>query len=172
MGSGLWSPSSGSIELPDKSNMMFLPQTAYIPDIPRSDNTLRNQVLFPHTLAVIDDEVIEDALRTVNLEHHLGPDGVHTSGDWRKTMSGGERQRLVLARLLVARPRMAFLDEATCALDTENERRLYDTLQNAGSTYVTVSHKPELRAYHTHVLELFENGGYKFKSASRRRRHD
>merc|ERR1712096_601446 len=153
----------GSIALPRKDALMFLSQNAYVPDMPRKDNSLRNQVLFPHTMVSIDDQDIEKALRRVNLGHLLGKKGVHTTGDWRKCLSGGERQRIVMARLLVSKPRLAFLDEATSALDPDNERRLYEALQGSGATYVTVAHKSELRVYHSHVLELRPDGGYTFK---------
>merc|ERR1712098_921358 len=86
-----------------------------------------------------------------------------TTNDWRKCLSGGERQRIAMARLLVAKPKMAFLDEATSALDAENERRLYEALQTSGATYITVAHKPELQQYHSHILELSPGGSYTFR---------
>jgi len=163
---GLWEPKNGSITLPRKESLMFLSQSAYIPDMPRKDNTLRNQILFPHTLVPIEDDQIENALKRVNLGHLLGKKGIHTTGDWRKCLSGGERQRIVMARLLVAKPRMAFLDEATSALDTDNERCLFEELQASGATYITVAHKPELKMYHSHVLELLPRGRYRFYPCS------
>merc|ERR1711964_165571 len=83
-----------------------------------------------------------------------------------ETLSGGERQRIVMARLLITKPRMAFLDEATSALDIDNGRCLFEALQATGATYITVAHKPELRTYHSHVLELLPRGEYKFYPCS------
>ena len=48
--------------------------------------------------------------------------------DWPSMLSTGEQQRLALARLLVHRPALALLDEASSALDVPNERRLYEQL--------------------------------------------
>jgi len=160
--SGLWKTQSGSIKLPYKDLVMFAPQTAYIPALPRKDNTLRNQVLFPNTLNPVCNSDIEEVLKLVNLEHLVGKKGMTTTADWRACLSGGERQRLVMARILIAQPRMVFLDEATSALDPDNERLLYDALQDSGATYVTVAHGDSLYQYHSHILQLQPRGEYDF----------
>merc|ERR1712093_621681 len=100
-----------------------------------------------------DDELVA-ALRMVNLGHLMGDAGINSCDDWRKRLSGGEKQRLAMARLLLAAPRFCFLDEATSALDVDNERLLYNTLQRKEASYVSVGHKAELFKYHSHVLEL------------------
>lgn len=155
---GLWKISSGSISLPNKESLMFLPQNVYIPDIPLEENTLRGQLLFPHTHLLIDEKEMEQVIRSVNLHHLMGALGVYTCEDWRKRLSGGEKQRLAMARLLLAKPKVAFLDEATSALDSDNEQRLYANLQARGATYVSVGHKKELLKYHSYILELFPGG--------------
>ena len=71
----------------------------------------------------------------VNLSH-LG--SLSTREDWRQRLSGGESQRLAMARLLVARPRLAFLDEATSALDQGNEKMLYRELLKRRTTFLSV----------------------------------
>merc|ERR1719158_238413 len=91
---GLWTPDRGTVSLPNKNEIMFLPQQVYIPAMPRKDNTLRNQILFPHTLAAVEDRTIIKALERVNLVHLMKSKGVHTTADWRKRLSGGERQRI------------------------------------------------------------------------------
>merc|ERR1712098_1003411 len=122
---GLWPAQEGKISLPDQSKMMFLPQNAYIPQIPLEQNTLRAQLLFPRTFATNTDEELIATLNKVNLAHMMGTNGVYSCQDWRKQLSGGEKQRLAMARLLLATPKMAFLDESTSALDDDNERLLY-----------------------------------------------
>ena len=52
--------------------------------------------------------------------------------DWGATLSLGEQQRLAFARVLLARPRLVLMDESTSALDTRNERVLYEALKAAG----------------------------------------
>ena len=53
--------------------------------------------------------------------------------DWQDVLSLGEQQRLIFARLLLAKPRYAVLDEATSALDEKNEERLYKLLSESAS---------------------------------------
>ena len=59
-------------------------------------------------------------------------------------LSLGEQQRLAFARLLLASPRLALLDESTSALDTDNEAHLYGEMRDAGVTFVSVGHRPTL----------------------------
>merc|ERR1711964_45599 len=102
----------------------------------------------------------EMVLRKVNMAHMMTSLGIYTCDGWRKRLSGGEKQRLAMARLLLASPRFCFLDEATSALDVDNERLLYSTLQQREASYVSVGHKAELYNYHSHVLELMPGGGW------------
>merc|ERR1712096_258992 len=150
----------GHISMPCHDDLMFLPQNAYIPQIPLDQNTLRAQLLFPRTFANNKDEEVIEVLKQVNLFHMVGSKGVYTTNDWRKQLSGGEKQRLAMARLLLATPKMAFLDESSSALDDVNEKLLYSTLQNQDSSYVSVGHRKELLRYHSHVLELSPGGGW------------
>merc|ERR1711964_521127 len=77
-------------------------------------------------------------------------------------LSGGEKQRLAMARLLIAKPKIAFLDESTSTLDPMNEKRLYMALQQRKATYISIGHKVELRKYHSHILELKPEGAWDF----------
>merc|ERR1711964_475324 len=136
---GLWEPTSGNISLPGNHTPMFLPQNVYIPDIPLEDNTLQMQLLFPRegAQAIYQGECLVRVLKMVNLGRLVKPEhGILTTGKWREQLSGGEKQRLAMARLLIARPKIAFLDESTSALDPENERRLYKELQSRKATYI------------------------------------
>jgi len=160
---GLWPAQTGKISLPEQSKMMFLPQNAYIPQMPQAQNTLRAQLLFPRTFASNTDEELIKTLGMVNLQHLMGDAGVYTSQDWRKQLSGGEKQRLAVARLLLAQPKMAFLDESTSALDDANESLLYATLQNNKASYVSVGHRKELLKFHSHILELSPGGKWEVK---------
>merc|ERR1711964_197618 len=155
---GLWQAESGHICMPGHEHLMFLPQNAYIPQIPLEQNTLRAQLLFPRTFATNTDVEILEVLKKVNLLHMVGESGVYTTNDWRKQLSGGEKQRLAMARLLLAKPKMAFLDESSSALDDANEKLLYKSLQREDSSYVSVGHRKELLQYHSHILELSPGG--------------
>jgi len=160
---GLWPAQEGKISLPDQSKMMFLPQNAYIPQIPLEQNTLRAQLLFPRTFADNTGEELIEKLGMVNLKGLMGEAGVYTTQDWRKQLSGGEKQRLAVARLLLAQPKMAFLDESSSALDDANEALLYSTLQNNKASYVSVGHRKELLKFHSHILELSPGGKWEVR---------
>jgi putative ATP-binding cassette transporter len=81
--------------------------------------------------------------------------------DWADVLSLGEQQRLAFARLFLNRPGFAVLDEATSALDVENERILYERLQDLGIQYISVGHRSSILEHHTRVLELL--GGEKWR---------
>merc|ERR1712098_803651 len=163
---GLWQAQNGHISMPKHEDVMFLPQNAYIPEIPLCQNTLRSQLLFPRTFATNSDAEILKVLEMVNLSQMVGSAGVYTTNDWRKQLSGGEKQRLAMARLLLATPKMAFLDESSSALDDANEKLLYATLQNQKSSYVSVGHRKELLNYHSHILELKPGGGWEVRKSA------
>lgn len=162
---GLWEASTGQISMPGQDGVMFLPQNPYIPEIPLEVNTLKTQLLFPRVFANNTDAEIIAALEMVNLAHLMSEEGINSVDDWRKRLSGGEKQRLAMARLLLAAPKMAFLDESTSALDDDNEKLLYKSLQGNNSSYVSVGHRKELLKYHSHILELIPGGGWSIKES-------
>jgi putative ATP-binding cassette transporter len=65
-------------------------------------------------------------------------------------MSGGEQQRLAIARALLHKPDWLFLDEATAALDEAGEQQLYELIQQRlpNATVVSIAHNPNVAAYH------------------------
>ena len=92
-----------------------------------------------------DDELV-DALRRARLGDLLDalPDGLDTVvGERGYRLSGGERQRLTIARLLLARPRVVILDEATAHLDSESEAAVQEALTEAlaGRTAIVIAHR-------------------------------
>lgn len=87
-------------------------------------------------------EVLERA-RLSELVSSL-PDGLDTVvGERGYRLSGGERQRLTIARLLLARPQVVILDEATAHLDSTSEAAVQDALSEAlaGRTAVVIAHR-------------------------------
>ncbi|WP_433560141.1 ABC transporter ATP-binding protein [Pseudonocardia xinjiangensis] len=92
------------------------------------------------------DAEIVDALRRARLGDVLDtlPDGLDTVvGERGYRLSGGERQRLTIARLLLARPRVVILDEATAHLDSESEVAVQAALAEAlaGRTAIVIAHR-------------------------------
>ncbi|MEV4726078.1 ABC transporter ATP-binding protein [Micromonospora humida] len=92
------------------------------------------------------DAQLEDAARAAQIHDLIAalPDGYDTVvGSRGHRFSGGEKQRLAIARTLLRDPRVLVLDEATSALDTETERavqRAFDTLAE-GRTVITIAHR-------------------------------
>ena len=91
-------------------------------------------------------EEIEEACRAARIYDTIAalPDGFATIvGDRGYRMSGGEKQRLAIARLLLKNPAMMILDEATSHLDNENEALVQDALDDAlkGRTAIVIAHR-------------------------------
>lgn len=158
---GLWRSGSGSIIRPDTSEILFLPQRPYM-----LLGSLRYQLLYPKQERVIADEELIDLLERVNLPDIVARfDGLDTELDWAKVLSVGEQQRVAFARVLLAAPRYAMLDEATSALDIANEDSLYRQLAGSNTTLVSVGHRSSILKYHSQVLELDGNGGWRLYAA-------
>jgi ATP-binding cassette subfamily B protein len=92
------------------------------------------------------DAEIEDAARAAQIHDLIAglPDGYDTMvGSRGHRFSGGEKQRLAIARTLLRDPRVLVLDEATSALDTETERAVQHAFDNlaAGRTTITIAHR-------------------------------
>lgn len=158
---GLWNAGEGRIARPPLETMLFLPQRPYM-----LLGSLRDQLLYPLSDRSIDDEGLRAVLSRVNLAdlpERVG--GFDAELDWGHVLSLGEQQRLAFARLLLAKPGYAFLDEATSALDEANEARLYEQMREEGTTFVSVGHRPSLRAYHARVLELKGGGNWQLREA-------
>ncbi len=157
---GLWKQGDGYIYRPETTKMLFIPQRPYM-----VLGSLRKQILYPHTEQVFTDKRIQSVLEVVNLEDLVDRvGGLEVELDWADVLSLGEQQRLGFARLFLHRPHYAVLDEATSALDVPNEKRLYQQLQAAEITYLSVGHRPTLIAYHERVLEILEGGKWQFLS--------
>ena len=158
---GLWNTGVGKIARPPLAEMLFLPQRPYM-----VLGSLREQLLYPQVDRNIGDGELRAVLERVNLAdlpERVG--GFDAELDWGHLLSLGEQQRLAFARLLLAKPGYAVLDEATSALDEPNEALLYRELQNAGTTYISVGHRPSLPAYHDRVLELQGGGNWRLRAA-------
>jgi subfamily B ATP-binding cassette protein MsbA len=96
-------------------------------------------------LDATDDEIIE-ALKIANAYEFVKdlPNGIHTNiGDSGNKMSGGQKQRLSIARAVLKNPPIMILDEATSALDTESEKFVQVALENMmqNRTSIVIAHR-------------------------------
>lgn len=94
----------------------------------------------------VTDEEIEQAARDANIHDRIMgfPDGYDTvTGERGYRLSGGEKQRIAIARVLLKNPRILILDEATSALDNETERLVQEALERAtsGRTTLAIAHR-------------------------------
>jgi ATP-binding cassette subfamily D (ALD) long-chain fatty acid import protein len=133
---GLWPVYRGLVSRPrltGQDGIMFIPQRPYL-----STGTLRDQVIYPHTeMDMKDAGRRESGLLHVLEEAKLGylPDregGWDTRKDWKDVLSGGEKQRMGIARLLYHEPRYAFIDEGTSAVSSDVEGLLYERCKAKG----------------------------------------
>lgn len=100
-------------------------------------------------------EDLLQVLNDVSLGHLLSRfDGLDSTHEWSSVLSLGEQQRLAFGRLLLSKPTLALLDESTSALDEANEARLYQLIQAAGITYISIGHRRTLYKYHKKVLHV------------------
>jgi ATP-binding cassette, subfamily D (ALD), peroxisomal long-chain fatty acid import protein len=155
---GLWPVYRGLVSRPrnnGQDGIMFLPQRPYL-----SVGTLRDQVIYPHTEMDMQgdgkrDHDLERILEEAKLGHLLSREGGwDTRKEWKDVLSGGEKQRMGIARLLYHEPKYAFLDEGTSAVSSDVEGILYETAKDKGITLITISTRASLRKYHTFNLIL------------------
>lgn len=167
---------------------MFLPQRPYL-----TIGTLRDQVIYPDGEADMREKrKNEHDLKRVLEDARLGylPDregGWDTRKEWKDVLSGGEKQRVAIARLLYHEPQYAFIDEGTSAVSSDVEGLLYETCKEKGiskfsfltqyrlilargtpktdqgfflSALITISTRASLKKYHTYnlVLGMGEHG--------------
>jgi putative ATP-binding cassette transporter len=155
---GLWDAGSGTVIRPPLSNALFVPQRPYM-----VLGSLRSQLLYgvPRK-ALLDRELIEvlEKVRLTEMFRRVG--GLDAVLDWPNILGTGEQQRLAFARLLLIRPKIVFLDEATTAMDQSIAEFLYTILPQYVERYVSTGDSAELGRFHEHTLTLEGDGTWRF----------
>lgn len=150
---GVWPYGKGAVAAPAKTSML-LPQRPYIPI-----GSLREAIAYPAAAATHSDAELRDALTQVG----LGPltARLDETDNWQMRLSGGEQQRLAVARAILAKPDWLFLDEATASLDETSEGDIYKMIAQAlpGATIISIGHRSTLNAFHQRRVELQTHAG-------------
>ncbi|CAD6944583.1 unnamed protein product [Tilletia controversa] len=157
---GLWPVFGGQVDVPADKEIMLLPQRPYL-----STGSLRDQVIYPSTYPEYlarggtDAELLE-ILKNVHLAYLPEREGGwETRKEWKDVLSGGEKQRMGLARLFYQKPKVGVLDECTSAVSTDVEGLMYGHAKDLGITLITISHRPSLFKYHSTLLKLSGTDG-------------
>ncbi|MDH3212608.1 MAG: ATP-binding cassette domain-containing protein [Myxococcales bacterium] len=163
---GLVQPEAGSVRvdgvpLPELDMRLWRRILGYVPQ-----ETLLLHDTVVMNVALGDPEIkpdrVETALRDAGAWEFVSelPDGVNSSVGERGTLlSGGQRQRIAIARALVHEPKLLILDEATAALDPENEAAVWEAVERLRGrvTVVAISHQPALTGV-AHRIYRIEDG--------------
>lgn len=146
---GVWPFGSGSMRVPPGASVLVLPQRPYMPL-----GTLRGALAYPGAPDAFTPEAIDDVLQAVGLGSLR--DQLDETAYWADKLSGGEQQRVSIARALLQKPHWLFLDEATGALDEESEAQLYRLLieRLPGTAIVSIGHRASLAQFHRRFFEL------------------
>ncbi|XP_069050203.1 ATP-binding cassette sub-family D member 3 isoform X1 [Lepisosteus oculatus] len=160
----LWPLFGGRLTKPERGKLFYVPQRPYM-----TLGTLRDQVIYPDTQEDqkqkgISDQVLKEYLDNVQLGHILDREGSwDTVQDWMDVLSGGEKQRMAMARLFYHKPQFAILDECTSAVSVDVEDYIYSHCRKVGITLFTVSHRKSLWKHHEFYLRMDGRGNYDFK---------
>ncbi|CAO3615135.1 unnamed protein product [Cunninghamella echinulata] len=168
---GLWPVYGGTVNKPSHRDIFYIPQRPYL-----SLGTLRDQILYPDTIedmnkrGVTDDNLLE-ILKVVQIGHIVEREGGwDTEKEWTIALSGGDKQRIAMARLFYHSPRYAILDECTSAVSMDIEKIMYTHATALGISLLTVSHRPSLWQYHNYILQYDGQGGYVFTKLDAQKR--
>ena len=142
---GIWPFSHGAVGRPAQA--MFIPQRPYFPN-----GLLRDALAYPESPTLYTDAQLRQALVDALLPGLV--DQLDLADAWSQKLSGGEQQRLAIARVLLKKPQWVFADEATSALDEASETLVYQRLlalvHTAQGALISIAHRPSVAAFHDH----------------------
>ena len=156
--SGIWPYGRGTIDRPADATIMLLPQRPYVPS-----GTLKTAVAYPSIAEAYDNKAVRQALELAHLASLAGE--IDREDNWPQRLSGGEQQRLAIARAILDKPNWLFLDEATSALDEKLEAEIYRMLSKVlpNTTIVSIGHRSTLIALHRRHIEMEPGQGDVFE---------
>jgi putative ATP-binding cassette transporter len=161
-----WPFVKGDLNLPPPQEIMSLPQKPYFPL-----GTLRSCLIYPgsdcrdkwansHLNTILERVGLAALINRLDIEP--------PQHSWSLSLSGGEQQRLAIARALLHKPLWILMDESTSAIDEDMEHILYNMLRShlPETTILSISHRSGLKAYHNRFFSFKEseqNGGIAYR---------
>ena len=150
---GLWKTGSGAVNT-NQHDVQFLPQRPYF--MPQM--SLRDQITYPKINVQNQDEHIRSLISAVELNGLLTRYKLDEVEDWQTVLSGGQKQRVIWARLLFHNPKVAYLDEATAAINGESVEPLYALLKKKDVTIIAISHTNKNNDFFKQILTMEKDG--------------
>ena len=148
---GVLNPDSGSVLVSGLPPLLAVAKwpgsVSYVPqDVVIAAGTIRENIALGYPMEEATDELVIGALKVAHLDEFVAslPDGIYTEvGERGARISGGQRQRLGIARAMFTRPHLLVLDEATSSLDGETEASISDAIHalRGSTTVVIIAHR-------------------------------
>ena len=164
---GLLKPKSGQIiidgENMDKKKTIWQTQIGYVPqNIYLLDDTIKNNIIFGINEEDTDEILLAEVIEMAQLKNLINslPDNIHSIvGNRGAKLSGGEKQRIGIARALYNKPKIMILDEATSSLDIDNENKILNEIYQSkkDKTLIIISHRNNTVKYCDSIY-VMENG--------------
>ena len=148
---GVLNPDEGSVSISGLPPLLAVAKwpgaVSYVPqDVVIAAGTVRENVALGYPASTATDELVMSALKIAHLNEFISdlPDGIDTEvGEKGAKISGGQRQRLGIARAMFTRPHLLVLDEATSSLDSETEASISEAIHalRGTTTIVMIAHR-------------------------------
>lgn len=156
---GLWPWGSGHINTNADISKLIIAQKPHLPLL-----SLKGIVCFPNFMDKYDDDDVACAMTKAGMGRLIPEmNDKNKDGAYWERLSGGEKQRISFARILLHKPDLLMLDEVTASLDVKAQGELYSTLiaELPQTTIISISHRAELAQYHTRHA-VIEDQEFKF----------
>ncbi|WP_367607740.1 ABC transporter ATP-binding protein/permease [Legionella sp. W05-934-2] len=152
--SGAWRYGCGKVAMPANKSFFFLPQNPTIPN-----DTLKGVLAYPEPESTYTNDEYQHALISLG---GMEPFVVRLNefNNWSTVLSGGQKQKVSIARALLKKPDWLFLDESTSALDEKSEEKAYEAINNLNHTsVVSIAHRSTVTKYHSKILFFNSSDG-------------